>query len=181
MDKYFKTLNILVVIMSFLTACSTLADQAQPAEPASPKAITYQAVLGKSVNDRNVIKFIASNNCSPVGPLEVCREAGLAIWIDSAQVVNTVYLYSGGEEGFKRYRGKLPFDLSFYDPMWLVEDKLKKLEANDTLSQAGLPDEGNTPDHFHYNAVYKRFGIVVIYNEPFPDEDAYIYAILVNG
>jgi hypothetical protein len=180
MNKFFKPLNMLVM-MSFLTACSALTVQAQPAEPASPKAVTYQAVLGKSANDADVIKFIASNNCSALGPLQVCREAGLAVWINSAQVVKTIYLYSGGEAGFKRYRGKLPFNLTFYDPMWLVEDKLKKLETNDTLSQAGLPDEGNTPDHIHYWAVYKRFGIVVIYDEPFADEDAYIYAILVNG
>jgi hypothetical protein len=32
-----------------------------------------------------------------------------------------------------------------------------------------------------YWAVYKRCGMVVIYNSPFADVDAYIYAILVNS
>ena len=181
MDKYFKILSIYVMITLLLTACNELAVQAQPAEPTSSKTITYQAMLGKSVNDTDVIDFIVNNNCSASGPFQLCKEVGMALWTDSAQIVKTVYLLSGGENGFERYRGKLPFGLTFYDPMWLVEDKLKKFDADNSLQQAGLPDEGNTPDHFHYNAVYKRFGIVVIYDSPVADQDAYIYAILVNG
>jgi hypothetical protein len=43
-----------------------------------------------------------------------------------------------------------------------------------------LPDEGSSPDHFHYWAVYKHLGMTIIYNSPFVDEDATIYAILVS-
>ena len=103
----------------------------------------------------------------------------MALWADSDQVVRTVYLYAGGTNGFKRYRGDLPFGLIFYDPMWRVQEKLKNLNADDSF-QAGLPDEANSPDHMHYWAVYKRFGMTIIYNSPFADEDAYIYAILIS-
>ena len=181
MHKFFKTLNLLLMIIFCISACSLQAVQAQPGAQSVPTGISYQVLLGKSANDADVIKFIASNNCVLIGPLEACKEKGLAIWIDSTQIVKTIYLYSGGEDGFNRYHGKLPFDLTFYDPMSLVEDKLKKFETSDTLQQAGLPDAGSTPDHIHYWAVYKRFGIAVLYDEPFADEDGYIYAILVNA
>jgi hypothetical protein len=67
--------------------------------------------------------------------------------------------------------------------MWLVEDKLRNLDGDDTAnatSMAGLPDEGSSPDHLHYWAVYDRFDLIVIYDEPFADEDAYIYAVVVR-
>jgi len=165
----------------FASACSVLTVQTDPEEATLQKAVVYQAVLGKSMNDTDVINFIASYNCSASGSFQLCRKAGLTFWTDSTQIVKTVYLYSGGVSGFKRYDGKLPFGLTFYDPMWLVEDKLKKLDIENTLQQAGLPDKGHTPDHYHYWAVYKRFNIVVIYDSPFADEDAYIYAILIEG
>jgi hypothetical protein len=68
--------------------------------------------------------------------------------------------------------------------MWLVEVKLSGLGAEDSLqatSVAGLPDAGSSPDHQHYWAVYERFDMVVIYDTPDADEDAYIYAILVRS
>jgi len=62
-----------------------------------------------------------------------------------------------------------------------VEEKLRDLNADDTLQRAGLPDEIGAPDHIHYWAIYNRLNMTVIYNSPSADEDAYIYAILVNG
>ena len=107
----------------------------------------------------------------------------MALWIGSDQIVKTVWLYSGHADGFRRYRGELPFGLTFYDPMWRVEEKLSNLDAGETdqpAAEAGLPNEGLSPDHFHYWAVYERFGITVIYDTPFADEDAYIYAVVVQ-
>ena len=45
----------------------------------------------------------------------------------------------------------------------------------------GLPDDSFVPDHFHYQAVYKEAGVTILYNSPFADEDATIYAITVNS
>jgi hypothetical protein len=64
--------------------------------------------------------------------------------------------------------------------MWRVEEKLSDPDTDDTLEQLGLPDETGSPDHMHYWAMYKRLGMTVIYNSPVPDEDAYIYAILLS-
>ena len=184
MHKRFQALRIFAVMTLFLTACETWLVQAQPREQATPKAIEYQTLLGKWVSDKEVADFIANNHCSPAEKFQLCKEAGIALWTDSNQIVRTVYLYAGHGGGFKRYRGELPFGLTFYDPMWLVEEKLRDLEADDAsqpASKAGLPDEGSSPDHFHYWAVYKRFGMTIIYDTPFADEDAYIYAVLVNN
>lgn len=181
MNKRFKSLNILAIITLFINACGTWAVQTQPEAQATPKVMLYQALLGKSVKDTEVADFIVSNNCSSTGPFQVCKDVGLALWADARQVVKTVYLYAGNAGGFKRYRGELPFGLSFYDPMWRVEEKLKDLDSDDTLQQAGLPNEGSSPDHIHYWAVYQQLGMTVIYNSPAADEDAYIYAILVSN
>ena len=108
----------------------------------------------------------------------------MAFWIDPNQIVDTVYLYSRNAEGFRKFKGKLPFGLTFYDPMWQVEQKLSNLNEDDTsqatLWNAGLPDEASSPDHIHYWAVYKQLSMTVIYNSPGADEDAYIYAILLS-
>jgi len=181
MNKLFRSVILLGAISLFATACGAQGIQAERGEGAVPKATTYEAVLGKSLSDKDVADFIASNNCSSGGPFQVCKETGMALWIDSSQIVKTVYLYSGNTDGFRRYKGTLPFGLSFYDPMWRVENKLRDLNAGNNLHQAGLPDEGSSPDHMHYWAVYTQLGMTVIYNSPFADEDAYIYAILVDN
>jgi hypothetical protein len=184
MHKRFKSLSILAVITLFITACGTGAVQAQPEAQSTPKAVTYQALLGKSVSDKEVADFLVNNNCSSTSQFQVCKDVGMALWIAATQIVKTVYLYSGSADGFRRYRGELPFGLSFYDPMWLVKDKLSALEVEDTLQtkgNTGLPDEASSPDHMHYWAVYKQLNMVIIYDTPFPDEDAYIHAILVSN
>ena len=180
MNKRFKPPIFLAAILVFITACSGQAIRAESAKPDQMVKAGYPAVLGKSVSDRDVTDFIANNNCSPEAGFQLCKDVGMALWVNSNQIINTVYLYSGNVNGFRRYRGELPFGLTFYDPMWKVQEKLRNSNANDTLQQAGLPDEGSSPDHIHYWAVYKRLDMTVIYNSPAADEDAYIYAILIN-
>ena len=180
MNKPFKPVILLAAISVFAAACDLQAVQAEPEEGTVPVA-TYQTVLGKSLNDKDVADFIANNNCSSASQFQLCKDVGMALWINASQIVRMAYLYAGNVDGFSRYRGKLPFGLSFYDPMWKVEEKLRDLNADDTLQRAGLPDEIGSPDHIHYWAIYNRLNMTVIYNSPGADEDAYIYAILVNG
>jgi len=180
MNKLLKPFILLTVISVFVVACDLQAVQAEPGEGAVPVA-TYQTVLGKSLNDKDVADFIANNNCSSASQFQLCKDVGMALWINASQIVKMVYLYAGNVDGFSRYRGKLPFGLSFYDPMWKVEDKLKDPNADNTIQQSGLPDETGSPDHVHYWAIYNRLNMTVIYNSPGADEDAYIHAILVNA
>lgn len=175
-----KTLVIFSAISLLIGACGGHTVQAEPAEANQGPAISYQVVLGKSLHDKEVTDFIASNHCTPAAEYQLCKDAGMALWSDTDQIVKTVYLYSGNVDGFRRYRGQLPFGLSFYDPMWRVEEKLMDLDSANTLYQAGLPDEEGSPDHMHYWAMYKRLGMTVMYNSPGVDEDAYIYAIVVS-
>lgn len=104
----------------------------------------------------------------------------MALWIDANEIVKVVYLYAGDADGFRRYRGPLPYGLSFYDPMWRVQEKLVDPDSSNALYQAGMPDETASPDHMHYWAVYERLNMTVIYNSPGKDEDAYIYAIVMS-
>ena len=173
---------IVAVLSLFLMACSAQVVQLESKTNSVPEKASYQAVLGKSLNDQDVLDFMVANNCSSEAQFQVCREAGMAFWIDPNQVVDTVYLYSRNAEGFSRFTGKLPFGITFYDPMWQVEQKLSDLNEDDqaTAWNAGLPDEASSPDHIHYWAVYKELGLTVIYNSPGVDEDAYIYAILLR-
>ena len=183
MNKRFQALSILTMIILLLTACSRWTVQTQEPRQTAPKTITYRALLGKSVSDKVVADFIVSNNCASMGHSRVCREVGMALWTDADQIIETVDMYSGNGDGFRRYRGELPFELTFYDPMWLVEEKLSDLNADDTIqavSRNGAPDEGSSPDHIHYWAVYKQLGLTVIYDSGAADPDAYIYAVLIS-
>ena len=178
MNTFSKTLVIFAVIPFWFSACRGQATQEAPAN--NDAAIIYQVVLGKSMQNKDVTDFIARNSSIPAGQFQLCEEIGMALWTDADQIVKTVHLYSGNIDGIRRYRGKLPFGLSFYDPMWRVQEKLMDLDSANPLHQAGLPEEAGSPDHMHYWAVYKRLGMTVIYNSPGKDEDAYIYAILMS-
>jgi len=178
MNKFFKTLSFLAVIALFATACG--AQAAQAAEP----AISYQAVLGKSLNNEDVADFIASNNCSAVSSFQLCPNAGMALWLDSDQMVKAVYLYPSDTKDFTAYKGELPLGLVSNDTMATVEQKFgqpKVEHAPQAGWEMGLPDEGLTPDHSHYWAIYNRFGLVIMYNSPSAnDKSATIHAILVT-
>ncbi len=183
MSKLYRFFNIPAIITLFITACSAQVVQTSPEQRETPKVALYNLMLGKSLNDKDVVDFITSNNCHSLNQFQLCRDTGVAFWMDFEQIVKTVYLYSGNAEGFRRYQGVLPYKLSFYDPMWKVEEKLKDPNADEKSQpnqKAGLPDEAGSPDHIHYWAVYKRLGLTVIYDSPGADEDAYIYAILIN-
>lgn len=190
MNKSFPLFSILAAIALFVTAYGALVVQAQsavqvqPAEKAVSKAANYEAVLGKSLNDQDVADFIASNHCSGAGAFQLCKNIGMAFWLDADQTVKSVYLYPASTNGFSAYKGALPLGLAANDTMAAIEQKFGQPKV-DHAPQAGwepgLPDEGRSPDYIHYWAIYKRFGVTVIYNSPSPtDKNATIYTILVN-
>lgn len=75
----------------------------------------------------------------------------------------------------------LPYGLTMQDTRAVVEQKLgqpRVVYAPQAGWVAGLPDEGGSPDHMRYWAIYRRFGMVVVYNSPSPlDMGATIHAI----
>jgi len=182
---FYKFMWANAIFAVFISACSTQAVQAEAPQADKQPTVDYHSVLGRSLSDKDIGNFIASNDCSVAGPFQSCKGAGLAFWIDAEQIVNRVYLYAGdATSGFNRYKGALPFGLSFYDPMWLVEEKLENLNEDDTVLVTwsnSVPQEVSSPDHMHYWAIYKQLGMTVIYDSPGADDDAYIYAILVNN
>ena len=184
MNKNFPLLSILAVTILFAMAYGALVAQAKPAEKAAPAAAAYEAVLGKSLNDQDVADFIASNRCSSTGQFHLCDVAGMAFVTGQSQKVETVYLYPNKSAGFAAYKGILPLSLSANDTMATVEAKLgqpKVAQAPQAGWQPGLPDASGTPDHLHYWAAYKRFGLTIVYNSPSAtDKGATIYAILVG-
>lgn len=76
----------------------------------------------------------------------------------------------------------LPYGLTTEDTMATVEQKLgqpRVIYAPQAGWEPGLPDEGSSPDHIRYWAIYKRFGLTVVYNTPFAnDKGATIHAIV---
>jgi hypothetical protein len=78
----------------------------------------------------------------------------------------------------------LPYGLTAQDTMASVEQKLgqpKVTYAPQAGWEAGLPDEGSSPDHVRYWAIYKRFGLTVVYNTPSAsDKSATVHAIYLH-
>jgi hypothetical protein len=184
MNKNFPILSIIVAVALFAAASGALVVQAQPAEKTTPNLAAYEAVLGKSLHDQDVTNFIASNRCSSTGQFQLCNAAGVALQVGQGQKVETVHLYPNKTPDFEAYKGKLPLGLAFNDTMADVEDLFgqpKVLHAPQAGWDLGLPDQNGTPDHVHYWAIYKRFGVTVVYNSPSAaDKGATIYAILVS-
>ena len=86
--------------------------------------------------------------------------------------------------GVQAAPARLPYDLTMQDTMASVEQKLgqpRVMFAPQAGWQPGLPDAGGSPDHLHYWAVYRRFGVTIVYNTPsLSDKNATIYDILVD-
>lgn len=183
MNTRFQILMVLAVLGLFASACGAQVVQAQPAEKTTPSLAAYEAVLGKSLQAQDVASFIASNNCSSIGTFQLCNAAGVALQV-SQNKVETVYLYPNKTDDFAAYTGALPLGLAFNDTMADVEDWLgqpRVTHAPQAGWEPGLPDQSGTPDHVHYWATYKRFGVTIVYNSPSAaDKGANIYAILVS-
>jgi hypothetical protein len=181
MDQLFKILG-LIVLTFVTTSCSTGFFRTEPGVQTAVKVPLYKVLLGKSLADKVVADFIASNHCSVTQPYIYCKEAGMDLLVDSNEIIVSVFLYLNKAPGFlpnegdyTAYKGELPFGLKFYDTLEAVEYKLKR----QGVGNDGLPDSGTIPDHMHYVATYNEAGITIIYNSA-PDEDPTIHAILVN-
>ena len=79
---------------------------------------------------------------------------------------------------------KLPYGLTVQDTMASIEQKLGQPAvtfAPQAGWEPGLPDEGGSPDHQRYWAIYRRFGFTVVYNTPSAeDKSATVYAIYLH-
>ena len=184
MNKRFQILIAFAALALFAATFGALVVQAQPSERAVPEAATYEGVLGKSLDDIDVADFIASNRCSGTGRFQLCNPAGIALLIGGDQKIETVYLYPNTTADFAAYKGNLPFGLSAKDTMASVEDKFgqpRVQQAPQAGWEPGYPDQSGTPDYIHTWAVYKRFGVTIVYNSPSgTDKGATIHAILVS-
>ena len=183
MNKLYRSFCIFTAFTLLITACSALTAQAQTGEKSTPQVPIYEILLGKRVTDQGVADFIASNHCSRVILYILCKQIGMALLIDSRQMVEGVFLYLNKavgslpyKEDFAAYKGELPLGLKFYDTMSGVEYKLKR----QGIGNAGLPDYEGTPDYMHYQVTYQKVGLTIIYNSPGPDDDAMINTILVS-
>jgi hypothetical protein len=176
MNALLKVFRILAILPLLLSGCAMLPAQTGEEERAASNSAVYESILGKPVNDHIVADFVASNQCSSADQFLLCETVGMALWTDSNQVVETVYLYLNNADGFEPYKGELPFGLKFYDNMAAVEYKLDR----QGMGTAGRPDKVAVPDHMHYQATYRQAGMTIIYNYPFADEDATIHAIVMH-
>ena len=75
----------------------------------------------------------------------------------------------------------LPYGLTMQDTRAIVEQKLGQPYVSNLPHlgwEPALPDEGGSPDRMHYWVIYRRFGIVIVYNSPSPtDMGATIHAV----
>jgi len=180
MNKLFKTLTVVAILMLVATACGAQAVQAKPVEQPS-EASSYQALLGKSLGDKYVADFMTRNYCSSVVQYQICGSTGIALGMDTDEKVNTVFLFPGRTESFAAFHGELPYGLQWDDSRAVVEQKLGVTPNTLSLQQAGLPEENGTPDNIRLWIAYQEPGMTIVYNTLSADnKDATIHAILVT-
>ena len=180
MSKLYRYLYVLVAISLFLSACNRQAVQGQKPET---NTIPYMDLLGKSLRDESVTQLLATHHCTDATQVQLCKDAGVALRLDTDKVVKEIYLYLNNDKGFAPYQGELPLGLRFYDTLGAVEYKLRRLEANHSSTGGNnrIKYEGRSPDHLHYWVTYQPYRFTIIYNAPILDEDATIYAILFHS
>lgn len=178
MSKLSKRLFPFIAILLFLSACSP--QKVRTSQPAQ-KSFPYMDLFGSSLNDQALTDLLTTNHCVHATQFEFCKEIGLAFWLDSGQRVREIYLYLNNTDGFAPYRGELPLGLKFYDTLGAVDYKMRSMESESSTTVNAVNYEGSSPDHIHYWIHYKPYGVTVIYNSPFADEDATIYAVVVKN
>jgi hypothetical protein len=171
-----------IVFTLLITSCSAGLFQTGSGDQTPVTVPLYELLLGRSLTDTVVADFIDGNHCTVTKPYVFCRAVGMDLFMDSNQVVVSVFLYlnkaSGyvpNEADYTPYKGELPFGLKFYDTLEAVQHKLKQQDVGND----GLPDSGRIPDRMRYMATYDEAGMTIIYNSG-PDEDPTIHAIVVS-
>ena len=105
MNKFLKVVRLPLLASLLLGACNWHITQPQTEQRALPTATSYRVLLGKSISEPEVADFIASNHCSGTMQSQLCKEAGMALWINTDQTVETIYLYLNNTDGFVPYKG----------------------------------------------------------------------------
>jgi hypothetical protein len=171
MRKLYWYCLTLVLLTPFITSCSAQSVRA------AFKPAPYEALLGKALTDPGVAGFIVSNKCSSADQFQFCKEIGMALGVNSNQVVETVFLYLEDTDGFKAYQGELPFRLKINDSREAVETKLKEQRVG-----TGRPNEEGLFDRTHCWATYYAAGMTIIYNSPSADDkNATMHAMIVEN
>lgn len=87
--------------------------------------MSYRDFLGKTLNDDSVVQFILKNNCFYGMGNYACKSQGIELGVTMVQRrVRTVFMFRQGVEGYKQYKGELPFGLKWTDSAVVVEAKL---------------------------------------------------------
>src|SRR5690349_1292219 len=121
MNALYKGLGILITVSLLISGCAGLPVRAGEEKPSEPDTVIYESILGRSLADQMVAEFISEHDCSAADQFLLCKTVGVALWTDSDQLVETVYLYVNNSDGFAAYSGELPFGLKFYDNLAAVE------------------------------------------------------------
>lgn len=180
MNKFYKTLTVVGFLVLVGVLFVARGAQATPLEQPA-EASSYQALLGKPLNDQNVADFMAANHCSAMGRYQICGSTGIAFEVDQAQKVKTVLLFPGRSETFAAFHGELPYGLQWTDNMTIAGQKLNVASSTHYLQQAGLPGENGTPENIRLWVNYPQAGITIVYNTQSADStQATIHAILVT-
>jgi len=178
MNKLLKSFSVFVILVFFTSFNRSQTTQA------APVAIDYEILFYRSLDDRLVANFVASNHCTSSGKFQLCKSAGIAMQVDRHRIIEQIYLYVDGTNGFSVYGGELPFGITHDDTMGIVEQKLgypRVPQRPDLGWEPRLPDSGRSPDHIHYWATYERLNLTIVYNSPIAqDKNAGIHMILVH-
>lgn len=180
MNKSFKTLIVIGFIVLISVVYVAQVVQAKPLELPSA-ASSYQALLGKPLNDQYVADFMAANHCSTVVQYQICGSTGIALEVDQDQKITTVLLFPGRSETFAAFHGELPYGLQWTDTMAVAGQKLDVTSNTHYLQEAGLPGESGTPENIRLWVNYPQAGTTIVYNTHSADNtEATIHAILVT-
>lgn len=108
-----------------ILACMAMALAAPASMTHAQNPLSYKQFLGKTLNDDAVASFIIQNNCTYGMGNYKCKSLGIELGVTMVKrQVRTVFMFRQGVEGYKQYRGEMPFGLKWTDNIAAVEARL---------------------------------------------------------
>ena len=120
-------------------------------------------ILGRDINGNDVRDFLTAIQEAPeVTPDEemgrtyyTFPQSGLALEVDDADEVTTVFLYSEGYEGYRQFRGVMPRSLSWGDSREAVRGRLGQPslsgDGGEALFSLGISSPFDRYDYHDYS------------------------------
>jgi hypothetical protein len=142
---------LVLVVLSFVFIFSAFCESAE--------SIDLLSLLGMRFDSKPVLSVMASFDCDPEiddygadGYYYSYKTYGISFKFNSNNILNTIFVYVEGKDGFSQYPYELPYNLKF------------SLTIQDIHSIFGEPDKKCSSEKWEYWVKYYDENMIISFN-----------------